>query len=183
VAALSVGGVLALFSARRRRRTVPGRSRWLPLASLALFFSGAMFFHALAGAAAGRSVGRSPLAGAEGWYFDVLRPIEACAAAALLYAAIPARRTRLAIGVIVILLLAADAAGTFGLLLPRWAGLPSAGWSPAALREAMAGAREAAPLLYPPLLAEVLAAIFLAASVRLVALFRPAAAARGAIAE
>lgn len=182
VAALLLAGAAALFCARRRRRTLPGRSRWLPLGCLALFFLAAMLFHVLSASAAARAAGKPPVAGAEGWYFDLLRPIEACAAAALICAALPARRTRSTVAVVVLLLGAADAAGTFGLLLPRWAGLPAAGWSPRALRFAVGGARQAAPLLYPYPPMGALAVVLLAACGTLPLLAPPARAARSATA-
>ena len=182
VAALLLTGAAALVCARRRRRALPGRSRWLPLAFLALFFLGAMLFHVLSASAAGRAAGKPQVAGGEGWYFDLLRPIEACAAAALLCAALPPRRTRSAVAAVVLLLGAADAAGTFGLLLPHWAGLPTAGWSPRALRFALGGARQAAPLLYPYALTGALGLILLAACAALILLAPRARAAPGATA-
>ena len=66
-------------------------ARWLPLLCLAAAFVAAMLFHILSARAAGR------VAGGEGWYFDLLRPLEACAAAALLCAAIAPRRARIAV--------------------------------------------------------------------------------------
>ncbi len=172
-AALVSAAVLAIVTAWLRGRSIPGRWRWLPLVSLGLFFLGAMFFHVLQAAAEARTLGKPPFAGAEGWYFDLLRPVEACAAAALLCAALPSGRTRGAVAALVFLLAAADAAGTLGLLLPHWAGLPSAGWSPAAIRAAVGGARQAAPLLYPLPLAALLAGVFLAACARLVVVANP----------
>jgi dolichyl-phosphate-mannose-protein mannosyltransferase len=171
---LLVLGFAGLLAARWRGAKPPGRSRWFPLACLAVFFVGAMVFHVLSAAAAGVLVGKPPLAGSEGWYFDLLRPIEACAAAALLCAAIPACRTALATGLLLGLLVLADAAGTLGLLLPHWAGQPSADWSPIALGRVVSGSWRAAPWLYPPPLAIALGAVFLAACVRLVTLAREA---------
>jgi len=172
LASLGALSLAVLAAARWRGGKLPGGSRWLSLLSLVLFFIGAMFFHALSAAAAGTLVGKPPLAGSEGWYFDVLRPIEACAAAALMLVAIPKDRTALATGLLLGLLILADAAGTFGLLLPHWAGQPSAGWTPAALGEAVSGTWQAAPWLYPPALGFALVAVFLTAYVRFVALAR-----------
>jgi hypothetical protein len=167
-AAMLLAALLALRAARRRNCGIPGRSRWLPLGCLAISFVAAMVFHILSARAAER------LAGGEGWYFDLLRPLEACAAAALMCAAIPPRSTRLAVAACVGILIAADAAGTFGLLLPHWAGLSSPDWTPRELLQVLSLAREAAPVLYPPLLAALLAAVLLGACVRLIALARPA---------
>ena len=130
---------------------------------LAVAFVAAMVFHILSARAAGR------VAGGEGWYFDLLRPLEACAAAALLCAAIPPRRARLAVAACAGLLLAADAAGTLGLLLPRWAGLSGPDWTPRGIAEMVSGARDAAPLLYPPILAGLLVAAVLGGCARLYA--------------
>ncbi|MGE5275420.1 MAG: glycosyltransferase family 39 protein [Acidobacteriota bacterium] len=181
-AALVLAVAAALARARRRRRALPGRSRWLPLGLVALLFLGAMLFHVLSVSAAGHAAGTPQIAGGEGWYFDLLRPIEACAAAALLCAALPARRTRSAVAAVVLLLGAVDAAGTFGLLLPHWAGMPTTGWSPRALRFALGGARQAAPLLYPYALAGALGVILFAACLALVLIAPPARAASGATA-
>ena len=170
VPTLLLAGTAGAWSARRRGRSTPSRARWVPLAWLALFFVGAMVFHVLLASAAGRAIGRPPLAGGEGWYFDMLRAVEACAAAALLCKAVSPRRTPRVTGGLVLALLAADALGTLGLLLPHWAGLPGAGWRPAALAEAVAGARQAAPLLYPPALVAALVTVVLAACARLISL-------------
>jgi hypothetical protein len=170
LAALLLGAAAALLAARRRRTPLPGGSRWLSLAALAALFFAAMVGHLLSAAAAARALGTGPLAGGEGWYFDLLRPIEACAAAGLLVAAVPARLTRAAAAILIVLLLASDAAGTFGLLLPHWAGLDSAGWTWGAIAEAVRGARDAAPLLYPPLLSLLLAAVVCGACVAAVRL-------------
>jgi len=163
-------GLVCLASARSRGAGWPGGTRWLPLACLCLFFLGAMLFHALAAAAAGNLVGKPPLAGGEGWYFDVLRPIEACAAAAMLCAAMPARRVGQAAAALVALLLAGHALGWFGLLLPHWAGTPGAVWSLPGLAQTAEGARQAAPVLYPPSAAVVLAVCLVASSLALVAI-------------
>ena len=170
IAALFLSAVALLVAASRRGASLAGASRWLSPAALALFFFIAMIFHLLAATAAARALGTGPLAGGEGWYFDLLRPIEACAAAALLAASVPARLTRLVAGALVVLLLASDAAGTLGLLLPHWAGLDSAGWTPGAIREAVRGARDAAPLLYPAFLPLLLTAVVCGACARAVQL-------------
>jgi 4-amino-4-deoxy-L-arabinose transferase-like glycosyltransferase len=170
LAALLLGAGAALVVTRRRGTRIPGGSRWLAPATLAFFFFAAMLFHLLAAAAAARLLGTGPLAGGEGWYFDLLRPIEACAAAALLVAAVPARLTRAVVGALMVLLLSADTAGTFGLLLPHWAGLASAGWSFGAIQEAVRGARDAAPLLYPAFLPFCLTAVVCGACVTFVRL-------------
>jgi hypothetical protein len=159
---LLAAAAAAVLAARARGRAIFAGGRWTSLGALVLFFAASMLLHVLSAAAAGRALGGPPVAGGEGWYFDVLRPIEAAAAAAMLCAALPAGRTRAAAAALCGGLLAADAAGTFGLLLPRWAGLEAAGWSPAAIWQAASGSREAAPLLYPPWLALTLAAMLLA---------------------
>jgi hypothetical protein len=181
-AVLLLAGLGALASARRRHRALPGRTRWLPLVFLAIFFLAAMLFHVLFASAAARAAGKPQVAGGEGWYFDLLRPIEACAAAALLCAGLPARRTRSAAAAVVLLLGTVDAAGTFGLLLPHWAGLPTTGWSPRALRFALGGARQAAPLLYPHALLGALAVILAAACAALIRFAPSARSAPGATA-
>lgn len=166
-AALLLAGVAALVTARRRRTPLPGSSRGIALAALAVLFFAAMIFHLFSATAAARALGTGPLAGGEGWYFDLLRPIEACAAAALLMAAVPARLTRLAAGALLAVLLCSDAAGTLGLLLPRWAGLTgTTRWSFGAIREAAGGARDAAPLLYPAVLTIGLAGLVCGAGIR-----------------
>jgi hypothetical protein len=165
----------AALAARARGRAIFGGRRWTSLGALVLLFAASMLLHVLSAAAAGRELGGPPLAGGEGWYFDVLRPIEAAAAAALLCAALPAGRTRAAAAVLCGGLLAADAAGTFGLLLPRWAGLEAAGSSPAAIWQAASGGRQAAPLLFPPWVALALAATVLAGAAALCALVPRAA--------
>ena len=133
-----------------------------------------MVFHILSARAAGR------VAGGEGWYFDLLRPLEASAAAALLCAAIPPRRTRLTVAACAALLLAADAAGTLGLLLPHWAGLPAPGGTSGGIVETLSAARDAAPLLYPPTLAGLLVAAVLGGCARLYAV-SPREAGSGAV--
>jgi hypothetical protein len=166
-AAILAAALLGLALARRAHRLIPGRSRWIPLGIAVLSFVAAMLLHGLSARASGR------IAGGEGWYFDLLRPIEACAAAALLCAAVSKRRTRLAAAACVGILVAADALGTFTLLLTHWAGETSPGGTPAGILQTLVMARDAAPLLYPPAVAALLAAAFLFACARLVRLAGP----------
>ncbi len=146
---LAVAALLAGFvSARARRARLSRGVRWIALLSLAVFFLAAMLWHLVEATAVARALGTGPLGGGEGWYFDLLRPIEACAAAALLGAAIPARRTRFGAAALVLLLVAVDGAGTLGLLFPHWAGLERLESTGAGIREAIRGARAAAAI--PP---------------------------------
>ncbi len=166
-AAVLAAALSVLAWAHRQRRPLPGRSRWMPLGIAVASFVAAMLFHGLSAQAAGRT------AGGEGWYFDLLRPIEACAAAALLCVAVSPRRTRLAAGVCVAVLVAADSLGTYALLVTHWAGAVTPGWTPSAIRQTLALARDAAPVLFPPAVAVLLAAVFLFACARLVRLAGP----------
>ncbi|HEY8183488.1 MAG TPA: hypothetical protein VII32_14695, partial [Thermoanaerobaculia bacterium] len=60
-----------------------------------------------------------PTIGAEGWYLDEMRTMEACLVAVVFGAAFSARRVA---QVSIVLLLIANVAGTLLLLLPHWAG-------------------------------------------------------------
>ena len=164
---LALAGLVGLgaLAAWWRGGGLPGASRMIPLAAFAAFFVGAMLVHALS-CAVGTAERGTPSCGGEGWYLDLLRPIEAVALASLACAALPARATRAATGAVLLLLLAADGAGTAALLLPRWAGY-AAGLATVGqpllptVAKLMAGSVTAAPISFPPSLAWALVAVVL----------------------
>jgi hypothetical protein len=166
VAALAaLGGALAL-SAWRRKSGLAGWRRMTPLVVFALFFLLAMFFHALSCVVVGLALHTGPAAGGEGWYFDVLRPIEAALAGSLLCAGIGPRHWRATAASLIGAIVLADLAGTFGDLLPHWAGL-AGGLSSAgrpllpAIGKVFRGAVVASPVGVPPALAAALLGLYL----------------------
>lgn len=124
-----------------------------------VLLAGALAFHMFTGAIAAVKSPDFPTIGAEGWFFDMARPIEAGLLAILFTAAIPARRTRLASQLLIAVLAAVDVAGTTTLMLPRWAGLDAG----ANVVYAFRGAVEAAPLQRFPGLPLAFAIVWLAA--------------------
>lgn len=167
-------GALALLAALQKPGRVPGAARWPPLLLVAVLFFAAMVFHLVSASAAARALSTGPLAGGEGWYFDVLRPLEAAAAAALLCALVPRPGTLPAAALLATFLLAADAAATLGVLLPYWGG-GRAGQA-AALSDLPAhlrNAHDAAPLVFSLFLPAALAAVVVAAAGAGVALSSP----------
>jgi hypothetical protein len=63
-----------------------------------------------------------PTIGAEGWYLDEMRTMEACLVAVVIAAAVSERGARRFAQIFIIVLLIANVAGTLFLLLPHWAG-------------------------------------------------------------
>ncbi|HUP60143.1 MAG TPA: glycosyltransferase 87 family protein [Thermoanaerobaculia bacterium] len=142
-AAILITAILAaVIAIRLRKRHVRAFRRAKLLIITFALLAGALVFHMFTGAIAAVKSPDFPTIGAEGWFFDMIRPIEAGLLAILFAAAIPARRTRFASQLIIMLIVFADLAGTTILMLPRWAGLDAGANVAAAFR----GAIEAAPL-------------------------------------
>ena len=78
-----------------------------------------MAMHMLNGGIAAIKDPKFPTIGAEGWYLDEMRTMEACLVAVIIGAAFSSRRIS---QVLIILLMVANLAGTMLLLLPHWAG-------------------------------------------------------------
>lgn len=150
LAALAVLAAVALARARPRGF----RGAW-PLAAVLASYLAAMAFH-MAGAAVAAVRDRSfPPVGAEGWYLDETRVMEAALAALLLGVAFSPRRVALGLGLACV---AADLAGTLLLLAPVWGGAVPYAFSMATLGAAIA----AAPLDLWPAVPAALLAVYLA---------------------
>ena len=148
--------------ARIARPKFPGDSRsngagtrsLLPLIAFGCFFVAAMLFHVLSGTVAARQVTGFPAIGAEGWYLDLLRPLEA-----MLVAVIVARRgnpARWLSPVLIALLVAVDGIATVSLLLPHWAGAGAGATSNNLLHQALISA----PLKMSSLLLVAISVLF-----------------------
>lgn len=114
---LLIGATLAIAYATRRDGRRDGAN--LPLfGTIYAAFIAAIVVHAIKGALAKAANPAFPTIGAEGWYLDVLRPIEALALASVV-GALRARAWAIAV---IASCAVADAAGSTLLLYPRWSG-------------------------------------------------------------
>ena len=119
VYAIAVIGIVAWIVVAFVRRKEPfPRAIW-PLIAVIVAYLIAMFGHMLNGAIAAIKDPKFPTIGAEGWYLDEMRTMEACLIAVVVGASFSPRRVA---QVLIILLLIANVAGTVLLLLPHWAG-------------------------------------------------------------
>jgi hypothetical protein len=109
--------VLIVIALVRRKKPIP-RTIW-PLLTVIVAYLAAMAMHMLNGAIAAIKDPKFPTIGAEGWYLDEMRTMEACLVAVVFGAAFSARRVA---QISIVLLLIANVAGTLLLLLPHWAG-------------------------------------------------------------
>lgn len=145
---IAVAAIAAIFAAVRLfggESESENRSpfhRSIPLMVLGAIFLLAMLYHATTGALASRLREDFPRIGAEGWYLDLLRPLEAAALAGL---ALSRRGTREAVWLgrsMLVILVVIDVAATLGLLIPAWSGSSS----PWAVGSNLPHALAAAPL-------------------------------------
>jgi hypothetical protein len=117
--ALLVAAGISMFV----RRRVPHELRQLtPFAFAVAAYGVVLVAHILTGAIAAMRNPAFPTIGAEGWYFDAYRPVEAAFVAAVCVAAVPRRHTWLVVVAIIVALVGADVIGTTMLILPHWAG-------------------------------------------------------------
>ncbi len=146
--------VIALVS---RKKPIP-RAVW-PLLAIIIAYLTAMALHMVNGAIAAIKDPKFPTIGAEGWYLDEMRTMEACIVAIVIGAAVSERGARRVAQIFIILLLIANVAGTVFLLLPHWAGYSGheVGF------DVYRGAIEAAPIHRLPALPLALAAGWLIA--------------------
>jgi hypothetical protein len=117
-AAVVIGIAALIVIALVRRKKPISRAIW-PLLAVIVAYLAAMAMHMVNGAIAAIKDPKFPTIGAEGWYLDEMRTIEACLVAVVVGVAFSARRVA---QIFVILLLIANVAGTLLLLLPHWAG-------------------------------------------------------------
>jgi hypothetical protein len=137
---LMLCAALAFLSIRRRGAKLDGLRLVQPFIMVVAVALLAQGYHIVTAAmAAIRSPG-FPTIGAEGWYLDAFRPIEALLVAIVGAAAIPPRWTRAASAVLIACLAALDLMGTSILMLPNWAGFSAPGPLSAAFRGAIAAA-------------------------------------------
>jgi hypothetical protein len=145
--------VVALLVAKGRANAIRPLRRSAPVLAFAALFVFAMVFHVVSMMVSAERLGTGPKAGGEGWYFDLLRPVEALVLASLLCAVVRssvAAVAALELGTLLIL----DALGTLFCLVPEWAGLAPS--RRPHLADVLA-ALDAGPLRFPPALALALA--------------------------
>ncbi|HXI13635.1 MAG TPA: hypothetical protein VNM92_13480 [Thermoanaerobaculia bacterium] len=126
----------------------------LPLVTFGLFFLAAMLFHVVSGTVAARQVSGFPAIGAEGWYLDLLRPLEALLIAVLVMRHGTAPRWLSPLLVVFIVL--TDLGATASLLLPQWSGSASSAGLIVSLRTAL----EATPIDVNGLILVAIAGLF-----------------------
>lgn len=147
---VSLCGIVAALRDRGRRREL---RRMLPLIAVAVAFVAAMIQHGVGGAIAAARVPGFPQIGAEGWYVDLLRPIEA-ALFAIVFSSLLKHHAVRAASLLPPLLLALDLALTSSLMWRAWSG----GAAGDSLYERFIRANDAAPLVHPLIAALLLAA-------------------------
>lgn len=140
VMVLTVIGMAAGTAWLRRRRPLPSAS-W-PLVLVIAAYLMAMTAHIVNGAIAAVKDPAFPTIGAEGWYLDETRPMEAALLALVACAALASGGVRLTSIASTTLLAGAGAAGTILLLLPHWGGVDGQRLGMDAFRAAV----EAAPI-------------------------------------
>lgn len=146
---------------RRRRSDGPDAAPLLPLIVVSAAYLAAFLVHMFTGALAAVRDPAFPTIGAEGWYLDELRIAEAALIAWLLARAVRLRAVPAVSAAIAVLLIALDAAGLFGLMLPRWGALPVA---TATVGDLLARAGAAAPMELSAIAVALLVALHLAAA-------------------
>ncbi|HKC25343.1 MAG TPA: hypothetical protein VKF32_11410 [Thermoanaerobaculia bacterium] len=157
----ALAAALAALALVGRARVLARLRRSAPVLAFALLFVCAMAFHAASMAVTGAALGTGPGAGGEGWYFDLLRPVEALVVAALVDAAVPLGATAFVAGAELALFLGLDALGVLTCLVPFWSGkAPGIALS---IRD-LGAALDVGPLAYPHALAAALAAGVVAAA-------------------
>lgn len=155
IAFVIIGGLGVFLMLRIARRgsacASPARSLVLPL-SITIIFTLAMVWHIASFTVAAQHDARFAGIGAEGWYFDAIRPVQAviyswvlCAASVISYRVVVVHLLILALGNIAL---------TFGLMASRWAGGELRGLGDLAI---------AAPLAISPWALLALAVLFMAA--------------------
>ena len=135
-----------------RKQEPMSRAVW-PLVIVILAYLMAMAFHMLNGAVAALKDPNFPTIGAEGWYLDELRTIEAALIAVIVGAAVREHGARAVAQIAIVLLLIANVAGMLLLLLPHWGGYPGQAIGFDVYRSAI----EAAPIRRSPALPLVIA--------------------------
>lgn len=170
-----LGGVLLLgfaacaLVAMRRKRFDPPGAPLLPLIAVAAAYLAAMFVHMLTGAIAAIRIPGFPTIGAEGWYLDELRLVEATAIAFVIARAFGVRGVFRAAAIFSAVLLAIDLSGLSMLMLPQWSG-----------GDGLAGAVNAAPtVIAPSVVVGLLATYVIAAILALVNARAPIETERG----
>ena len=156
VAVIAIVFAFAIALVRRRRPIA--RAIW-PLVAVMAAYLLAMAVHMVNGAIAALKDPTFPTIGAEGWYLDEMRTMEACVIAAIAVAAISS--VRRAAQLLIIMLIVVNVAGTLFLLLPHWSGFGSG----AAGFDVYRAAIEAAPIHRFAALPLLIAAGWLAALV------------------
>lgn len=126
LALIAVGAPLLLLAGLRdggwRRRL----ARLAAPGTFAALFVAAYVWHVVSFGVAAAATGKTMPGGGEGWYFDLVRPLEAVLGALLCAAPRSARARTLLAGLVPALLVAADAAATYLLLLVHWGAAPAA---------------------------------------------------------
>jgi hypothetical protein len=161
IAAAIALGALVLAAQRRYgvRAPVVDRPAMLPLITFAVTFLAAVIYHAITGTIAAKHTPGFPPIGAEGWYLDILRPVEAAGLGAALLI-VCRMRASLVAPAVVLTLAAVDLAAVFLLMIPQWSG----GRLPLALSD-IAAAAAAAPVEPPPLVIASVSVVWLGAIV------------------
>lgn len=128
----------ALIAWRRRSRE-PQFAPMVPLLAVSAAYLAAMFVHMLTGAIAAIKIPNFPTIGAEGWYLDELRLVEAALIAFVIARAFGARGVWRSATVLASALVVLDLTGLSKLMLPEWSG-----------GDGLSGAVDAAPVVMSP---------------------------------
>lgn len=144
-----IGIALTLVIATIKGRPKMPRAAW-PLAAVIVVYLAAMLFHMITGAIAAIHDPKFPTIGAEGWYLDEMRVMEAGLVAIVLAGAFNARRTSQALIAACVI---ADIAGTLLLLIPHWGGAEPYAFSAATFAAAIQAAPVRKSIALPILIA------------------------------
>src|SRR5260370_22100906 len=109
--------VLIVIALVRRKKPIP-RTVWPLLAVIGAYLI-AMAGHMVNGAIAAIKDPKFPTIGAEGWYLDEMRTMEACLVAVVIAAAVSERGAPRAAQILLVVLLIANFPGTAVLVLPH----------------------------------------------------------------